>query len=123
MSGSIRSDWTMAQAREIHALPFPTLIARAAAVHAAHFDPEVVETAQLLRIQTGGGPEEGRYCSHSAHHDPGVKATNLMGKAEVLAAAAHAKAAGAQRFCMGAAWRSPKDRDMESLCEMVKGEA
>jgi biotin synthase len=120
MSGSIRSDWTMAQAREIHALPFPTLIARAAAVHAAHFDPEVVETAQLLSIKTGGCPEDCGYCSQSAHHDTGVKATKLMGKAEVLAAAAQAKAAGAQRFCMGAAWRSPKDRDMESLCEMVQ---
>ncbi|KFE33879.1 biotin synthase BioB [Thioclava atlantica] len=117
----IRTDWTMEEARAIHALPFPDLIARAQATHRAHFDPTAIETASLLSIKTGGCPEDCGYCSQSAHHETGVKATKLMGTDEVLAAAKRAKEAGAQRFCMGAAWRSPKDRDMDSLCDMVQG--
>lgn len=119
----IRTDWTMAEARTIHALPFPDLLHRAQSTHRAHFDPNAVETASLLSIKTGGCPEDCGYCSQSAHHDTGVKATKLMGTEEVLAAAKRAKAAGAQRFCMGAAWRSPKDRDMAKLCDMVRGVA
>ncbi|MAU47426.1 MAG: biotin synthase BioB [Yangia sp.] len=117
----IRSDWTMAEARAIHALPFADLMNRAQNLHRAHFDPNAIETASLLSIKTGGCPEDCGYCSQSAHHDTGVKATRLMQTDEVLAAARRAKAAGAQRFCMGAAWRSPKDRDMDKLCEMVRG--
>ena len=116
----IRHDWTLDEASRIHALPLPLLMARAGRVHAAHFDPTVIETASLLSIKTGGCPEDCGYCSQSAHHDTGVKATRLMDKAEVVAAARRAKAAGAQRFCMGAAWRSPKDRDMDKLCDMVR---
>ena len=119
----IRTDWTMEQARAIHALPFPELLHRAQTIHRAHFDPTAIETASLLSIKTGGCPEDCGYCSQSAHHDTGVKATKLMGTDEVLAAARRAKAAGAQRFCMGAAWRSPKDRDMDKLCDMVQGVA
>ncbi|PTE20066.1 biotin synthase BioB, partial [Cereibacter changlensis JA139] len=119
----IRTDWTMAEARAVHALPFPDLLHRAQTTHRAHFDPNVIETASLLSIKTGGCPEDCGYCSQSAHHDTGVKATRLMGADEVLAAARRAKAAGAQRFCMGAAWRSPKDRDMDKLCDMVQGVA
>ncbi|WYK05788.1 biotin synthase BioB [Cereibacter sphaeroides f. sp. denitrificans] len=92
-------------------------------LHRAHFDPTAIETASLLSIKTGGCPEDCGYCSQSAHHDTGVKATRLMATEEVLAAARRAKASGAQRFCMGAAWRSPKDRDMDRLCDMVRGVA
>lgn len=116
----IRTDWTMAEAQAIHDLPFPKLMRRAQDLHAAHFDPQVIETASLLSIKTGGCPEDCGYCSQSAHHDTGVKATKLMEPDEVLAAARRAKASGAQRFCMGAAWRSPKDRDMDKLCRMVR---
>lgn len=119
----IRTDWTMAEARAIHALPLPDLMHRAHTTHRAHFDPTTIETASLLSIKTGGCPEDCGYCSQSAHHDTGVKATKLMGTDEVLAAARRAKAAGAQRFCMGAAWRSPKDRDMNKLCDMVRSVA
>ena len=119
----IRTDWTMEEARAIHDLPFADLMHRAHALHRAHFDPTTIETASLLSIKTGGCPEDCGYCSQSAHHDTGVKATKLMDTAEVLAAARQAKAAGAQRFCMGAAWRSPKDRDMDKLCDMVRGVA
>lgn len=119
----IRTDWTMEEARTIYALPFPDLMHRAQTTHRAHFDPTAIETASLLSIKTGGCPEDCGYCSQSAHHDTGVKASKLMGTDEVLAAARRAKAAGAQRFCMGAAWRSPKDRDMDRLCDMVRGVA
>lgn len=117
----IRTDWTMAEAQAINALPFPDLIHRAQETHRRHFDPRVVETASLLSIKTGGCPEDCGYCSQSAHHETGVKAGKLMSTDEVLTAARRAKAAGAQRFCMGAAWRSPKDRDMDKLCAMVSG--
>ncbi|MDR5653012.1 biotin synthase BioB [Ruixingdingia sedimenti] len=117
----IRSDWTMAEARAIHALPFADLMLRAQTLHRTHFDSNAIETASLLSIKTGGCPEDCGYCSQSAHHETGVKATKLMGAEEVLAAAQRAKASGAQRFCMGAARRSPKDRDMDKLCDMVRG--
>lgn len=117
----IRTDWTMQEAQVIHDLSFPNLVHRAQEVHRRNFDPTVIETASLLSIKTGGCPEDCGYCSQSAHHDTGVKATKLMEMEEVLQAARRAKASGAQRFCMGAAWRSPKDRDMDKLCAMVKG--
>ena len=119
----IRTDWTLDEAAAIHALPFPDLIHQAQTLHRAHFDPTAIETASLLSIKTGGCPEDCGYCSQSAHYDTGVKATKLMGAEEVIAAAKRAKDAGAQRFCMGAAWRSPKDRDMDKLCDMVRGVA
>lgn len=117
----IRTDWTPEEARAIHALPFADLMHRAQTVHRAHFDPTVVEQASLLSIKTGGCPEDCGYCSQSAHHDTGVRATKLMDVEAVLAAARKARQAGAQRFCMGAAWRSPKDRDLDALCAMVRG--
>ncbi|QIK41099.1 biotin synthase BioB [Pontivivens nitratireducens] len=117
----LRTNWTMEEARAIHALPFADLMHRAQTLHRAHFDPNAIETASLLSIKTGGCPEDCGYCSQSAHHDTGVKATKLMDTDEVLATAKRAKAAGAQRFCMGAAWRSPKNRDMDKLCDMVQG--
>ncbi|SEO03453.1 biotin synthase [Paracoccus alcaliphilus] len=123
MTRGIRTDWTLDEATAIHALPLPDLMARAGQVHRAHFDPCRIETASLLSIKTGGCPEDCGYCSQSAHHQTGVKATRLMDADEVIAAARRAKASGAQRFCMGAAWRSPKDRDMDKLCDMVRGVA
>ena len=115
----IRTDWTLDEAAAIHALPFPDLIHQAQTLHRAHFDPTAIETASLLSIKTGGCPEDCGYCSQSAHYDTGVKATKLMGAEEVIAAAKRAKDAGAQRFSMGAAWRSPMDK----LTDMVRGVA
>ncbi|WP_372085070.1 biotin synthase BioB [Tistrella mobilis] len=124
MTGSkIRTDWTMEEARAIHVLPFPELMNRAQGLHRMHFDPTAIETASLLSIKTGGCPEDCGYCSQSSRYKTGVKATKLMETGAVLEAARRAKAAGAQRFCMGAAWRSPKDREMDKLCTMVRGVA
>lgn len=117
----IRTDWTRDEARTLYNLAFPELMHQAQAAHRAHFDPTAIETASLLSIKTGGCPEDCGYCSQSAHYATGVKATRLMAVEQVLASARRAKEAGAQRFCMGAAWRSPKDRDMDKLCEMVRG--
>lgn len=117
----IHSDWTFEEAKALYALPFPEMTHRAQTIHRANFDPTAIETASLLSIKTGGCPEDCGYCSQSAHYQTGVKATKLMGVDKVLDAAKNAKNAGAQRFCMGAAWRSPKDRDMDTLCDMVRG--
>ena len=116
-----RHDWTRAEVRALFALPFPELIFRAAEVHRAHFDPAEVQISTLLSIKTGGCPEDCAYCPQAAQYDTGVKAEKLMDLEAVLAEARAAKAAGAQRFCMGAAWRSPKDRDVENVSAMVAG--
>jgi biotin synthase len=115
----IRTNWGRAEAEALYALPFADLMFRAQAVHREHFDPNHVETASLLSIKTGGCPEDCGYCSQSAHYDTGLKATRLMDRADVVATAQRAKEAGASRFCMAAAWRSPKDRDLDQVCEMV----
>ncbi|MDI4665824.1 biotin synthase BioB [Xanthobacter autotrophicus] len=117
----LRSDWTEAEARALYDLPFPELLFRAQSVHRRHFDPATVETATLLSIKTGGCAEDCGYCSQSAHHETGLKATKLMGVEEVLSQAQKAKEGGATRFCMGAAWRSPKDRDLDAVCAMISG--
>lgn len=116
---AVRTDWDRAEAVELYALPFPDLISQAQTIHRINFDPNHVETASLLSIKTGGCPEDCGYCSQSARYDTGVKATRLMDKADVIVAAQRAKDAGATRFCMGAAWRNPKDRDLDKVCEMV----
>lgn len=116
-----RSDWTEAEARIIYDLPFPELLFRAQTVHRQVFDPLEVETATLLSVKTGGCPEDCSYCSQSAKWDTGLKASKLMQVEQVLADARRARDAGATRFCMGAAWRSPKDRDMDVICAMVRG--
>jgi biotin synthase len=120
-AGIIRTDWTEAEANTIYALPLPELMFRAQTLHREHFDPAVIETASLLSIKTGGCPEDCGYCSQSAHHKTGLKATKLMDVEHVIAEAERAKAGGATRFCMGAAWRSPKERDMDRICAMVEG--
>ena len=116
-----RHDWTRAEVRALFALPFPDLMFRAAAVHRQNFDPTEVQISTLLSIKTGGCSEDCAYCPQSAQYDTGVKAEKLMAVDAVLAEAAAAKASGASRFCMGAAWRSPKERDLDNVCAMVEG--
>jgi biotin synthase len=120
-SGLPRNDWTREEVRALFALPFPELIFRAAQVHRDNFDPSEVQISTLLSIKTGGCPEDCAYCPQSAKFETGVKAEKLMDLEAVLAEARVAKAGGASRFCMGAAWRSPKDRDLEKVCDMVEG--
>ena len=105
--------------RSLFELPFSELLHRAQAVHRENFDPTMIEFATLLSIKTGGCPEDCSYCPQAARYDTGVEASKLMEPAEVLVAAQRAKDAGATRFCMGAAWRSPKDRDVEKVAELV----
>jgi biotin synthase len=119
--GAVRHDWTRAEIRALFALPFPELIFRAQSIHRLHFDPTEVQISTLLSIKTGGCPEDCAYCPQSARYDTGVKAEKLMPLDAVLAEARAAKDAGASRFCMGAAWREPKDRDLEQVCAMVEG--
>ena len=111
--------WARADVEALMVLPFAELIFRAAEVHREHFNPNEVQASRLLSIKTGGCPEDCGYCSQSAHFKTGLKASKLMDKEAVLAEAKRAKTEGASRFCMGAAWRSPKDRDMPELCDMV----
>lgn len=114
-----RRHWGRAEAEALYALPFADLMFQAQRIHRSNFDPNHVETASLLSIKTGGCPEDCGYCSQSAHFDTGLKATRLMDRADVVATAQRAKDAGATRFCMAAAWRNPKDRDLDQVCEMV----
>ena len=116
-----RSDWTREEIASLFALPFPELMFRAQQVHRAHFDPAEVQISQLLSIKTGGCPEDCGYCTQSVHNQTGLKATRLMEVEAVLAEARAAKESGVSRFCMGAAWRNPKDKDLETVCAMVEG--
>jgi biotin synthase len=116
-----RSDWTAAEIAALFALPFPELMFRAASVHRAHFDPAQVQISTLISIKTGGCPEDCSYCTQSVSNPTGLKATKLMDVDAVLTEARAARDAGASRFCMGAAWRGPKDKDLESVCAMVEG--
>ena len=118
--GAVRHDWTRAEVRSLFELPFPELIFRAQTIHRVHFDPREVQISTLLSIKTGGCPEDCAYCPQSAHFDTSVNAEKLMAVEAVIAEARAAKAAGASRFCMGAAWRSPKDRELDAVCEMVE---
>ncbi len=118
---SVRNDWTRDEIRALFALPFVDLIHRAQNIHRENFDPHAVQISTLLSIKTGGCPEDCAYCPQSAAYETGVKADKLMAVEKVLADARAAKEAGATRFCMGAAWRSPKDRDLENVCAMVEG--
>ena len=116
-----RTDWTREEIAALFALPFPELMFRAAAAHRKHFDPTQVQISTLLSIKTGGCPEDCAYCPQAAQYDTGVKAEKLMAVEAVLADARKARDAGATRFCMGAAWRSPKDKDLDAVCAMVEG--
>jgi biotin synthase len=117
----VRHDWTRAEVRALFELPFPELIFRAQRIHRQHFNPTAVQISTLISIKTGGCPEDCAYCPQSVHHQTSVKAEKLMRIDAVVAEAQAAKSAGASRFCMGAAWREPKDRDLDTVCEMVAG--
>ncbi len=119
--GELRHDWTVPEARALFEQPFNNLVFQAQSIHRRHFDPNEVQVSSLLSIKTGSCSEDCAYCPQSAHYDTGVGRDGLMTVADVLQAARQAKAQGAARFCMGAAWRSPSDRDVERVCEMVAG--
>ena len=112
--------WPVAEVQALLDLPFPELMHRAQTVHREHHDPTHMELATLLSIKTGGCPEDCGYCPQSVHHETGVEATKMMTPEEVREAVLGAKAAGASRFCMGAAWRAPNDRDLEKVEELVR---
>ena len=110
-----------AEIRALFALPFADLIYRAQGVHREHWDPNRVQLSTLLSVKTGGCPEDCAYCPQSARYATGVEASKLMAVETVVAEAKRAKEAGASRYCLGAAWREPKDKDLEPVCEMVRG--
>jgi len=115
----IRHDWTRAEAEALLALPFNELLYRAHGLHRRYFDANEVQLSTLLNVKDGGCPEDCKYCAQSSRYETGFTAKKLMAQSEVVAKAKAAKAAGAQRFCMGAAWRAPKDHELESVCDMV----
>ncbi|WP_188612672.1 biotin synthase BioB [Chelatococcus reniformis] len=117
----LRHDWTLAEAMELYRAPLNDLLFLAHRLHRSYFEPNEVQLARLLSIKTGGCPEDCGYCSQSAHHKTGVKATKLAEVETVLREARKAKEAGATRYCMGAAWRNPKARDMDAVVAMIKG--
>jgi len=116
-----RNDWIREEIAALFDLPFDDLMWQAQGVHRAHHAAGQVQLCTLLSIKTGGCPEDCGYCSQSVHADSGVKATKLMDVRAVLQRAAEARDAGSQRFCMGAAWRNPKDRDMDAIIAMIEG--
>jgi biotin synthase len=117
----LRHDWTREELRALFDLPLSELIFRAQSIHRVHFDPSEVQLSTLLSIKTGGCPEDCAYCPQSAEYDTGLRAGKLMPVDQVLAQARAARESGASRFCMGAAWRSPKERDLDQVCAMVEG--
>jgi len=121
MAAVIRHDYSRDEVLALLNLPFADLMQQAGTVHREHFNPNQVQVSTLLSIKTGGCPEDCAYCPQAARYNTGLKAHKLMEVDEVLAKAAQAKAAGATRFCMGAAWRSPKDRDVAKVAAMVEG--
>jgi biotin synthase len=120
-NGGVRHDWTRDEVRALFELPLPDLVFAAQTVHRRHFDPARVQLSTLLSIKTGGCPEDCAYCPQAARYDTGVEASKLMAVDAVLAEARRAGEGGATRFCMGAAWREPKDRDLDQVCAMVEG--
>jgi biotin synthase len=120
-ASTIRHDWTQQQIEALFDLPFSDLMFQAQTVHRENFDPNKVQLSTLMSIKTGGCPEDCKYCPQAAQYETGVDAEKLMPVAEVLADAKLAKAAGATRYCMGAAWRSPKDKDLDQVIDMIQG--
>jgi biotin synthase len=118
---TVRTDWSRAEIAELFALPFDELVYQAQTVHRAHHAVGQIQLCTLLSIKTGGCPEDCGYCSQSVKADSGVEATKLMDVQAVLQKAAEAADAGSRRFCMGAAWRNPKDRDMPAIVQIVQG--
>jgi len=117
--GTLRHDWSREDVLALFALPFTELLHQAGSVHRLHFDPAEVQVSTLLSVKTGGCPEDCGYCPQAARYHTGVDATKLMSTEAVVEKARQARAAGASRFCMGAAWRSPKDRDIPKVAAMV----
>ncbi|MGQ9685425.1 MAG: biotin synthase BioB [Thiobacillaceae bacterium] len=120
LSEQNEQSWTTERVEALFALPFNDLVYRAASVHRAHFDPNAVQLSTLLSVKTGGCSEDCGYCSQSARYDTGLKRERLLDVAEVVETARAARANGATRFCMGAAWRGPKDQDLDLVVEMVR---
>lgn len=120
LKANVRHDWQIGQILELFAQPMNDLLFKAHSVHRQNFDPNAVQISTLLNIKTGGCAENCGYCSQSAHHEVDIQRSKLMQVAEVVEAARAAQAAGATRFCMGAAWREPHARDMNRLCDMVQ---
>ncbi|MDB5364843.1 MAG: biotin synthase [Rhodospirillales bacterium] len=116
---SFRHDWALDEVEALFGLPLSELMHRAQCVHRAHFDPTRIELATLLSVKTGGCAEDCGYCAQSAHHRTGLQATKLMAVEAIVDEARRARDAGATRFCMGAAWRSPKDRDLDQMCAAI----
>ncbi len=116
----VRHDWRRDELMALFALPFNDLLARAHTAHRAHHDPNAVQVSTLLSIKTGGCPEDCAYCPQAARYQTGVQAEKLMDVDTVLERARAARDAGATRFCMGAAWRSPKDRDIPKVAAMIR---
>ena len=116
----VRHDWARSEVEALFDLPFTELLHRAGSAHRQHFDPAEVQVSTLLSVKTGGCPEDCGYCPQAARYHTGVDATKLMATEDVVAKARQAKAAGASRFCMGAAWRSPKDRDVPKVAAMIR---
>ena len=116
----VRHDWTLPEVQALFDLPFMELLSRAHAVHGANHDPNAVQVSTLLSIKTGGCPEDCAYCPQAQRYHTGVEAQKLMDVEDVLERARAARAAGASRFCMGAAWRGPKDRDIPKVAEMIR---
>jgi biotin synthase len=118
-AGGLRHDWTEEEVLSLFAMPFNDLLFAAQQAHRRHFDANAVQLSTLLSIKTGGCPEDCKYCPQSARYETGVKAEKLMDVAAVVSAARAAKEAGASRYCLGAAWRAPKDRDIDALCPAI----
>ena len=121
LGGEVRTDWVLDEVRSLFDLPFNDLLFKAQNIHRVWFNPNKVQMSTLLSIKTGGCPEDCGYCSQSVKFETGLDASALMKVEEVLKAARQAKDGGATRFCMGAAWRNPKDRDMDAICAMIEG--
>lgn len=121
MTDDIRHNWTLTEAEALFSKPFNDLLFDAQVMHRRYHDPNAVQISTLISIKTGGCPEDCKYCPQSSRYDTGLTADKLMEVEKVLEAAQRAKSAGASRFCMGAAWRSPKDRDLDKVKAMVSG--
>ncbi|MEE4245249.1 MAG: biotin synthase BioB [Kangiellaceae bacterium] len=121
VSGNIRNDWTLTQIKAIFTMPFNDLVFYAQTIHRQHFEPNQIQTSTLLSIKTGACPEDCAYCPQSGHYNTGLSKEQLMAIEEVIQHAKQAKQTGATRFCMGAAWKSPRTKDLDVVIEMIKG--
>ena len=119
-AAEIRRDWSLKELEALFELPFSDLMFRAQTVHRQYHDPNAVQISTLLSIKTGACPEDCKYCSQSGHHNTGLEKEKLIAIERVVQEAKAAQEKGASRFCMGAAWRSPREKDMAYVLEMVK---